>query len=99
MNKHTAEQIRVEVALLLPTQQAVIAVVLAAGSTLADAIDQSGILSKFDNFCLDPESVGIFGSLTDIKQRLRDGDRVEIYRPLIADPKESRRRRASRPVV
>lgn len=99
MTRNKVKQIRVEVALLLPTQQAVISVVLAAGSTLADAIDQSGILGKFDNFCLDPERVGIFGSLTDIKQRLHDGDRVEVYRPLLADPKESRRRRASRPVV
>ncbi len=99
MTKNKAEQIRVEVVLLLPTQQEVISVVLTSGSTLADAIDQSGILGKFDNFCLDPESVGIFGSLTDIKQRLHDGDRVEIYRPLIADPKENRRRRASRPII
>ncbi len=88
------QQINVEVVLATPQQQRVIPVVLAVGSKLADAIEQSGILSKFDDFDFDPDRVGIFGRKSDVGQLLRDGDRVEIYRPLIADPKKTRRQRA-----
>ena len=87
-------QIKVEVVLATPQLQQLIPVVLVSGSTLAEAIRQSGILGKFDKFDFDPSRVGIFGRKADINQVLRDGDRVEIYRPLIADPKKIRRERA-----
>ena len=67
---------------------------VATGSTLADAIAQSGLPEKFEDFELDLTKIGIFGQKTSPDQVLRDGDRVEIYRPLIADPKEVRRQRA-----
>ena len=67
---------------------------VATGSTLADAIGQSGLPEKFEDFELDLTKIGIFGQKTSPDQVLRDGDRVEIYRPLIADPKEVRRQRA-----
>lgn len=67
---------------------------LEEGSRLCDAIDKSGLAQKFDHFEVDPRRVGIFGKKVGLDQVLRDGDRVEIYRPLLADPKEVRRQRA-----
>ena len=87
------ESIRVEVVLAMPERQELIAMDITAGSTIGDAIEQSGVLDRFDGFELDPEKVGIFGRKAGIEQVLRDGDRVEIYRSLIADPKEVRRQR------
>ena len=67
---------------------------LACGATLADAIRVSGIARQIENF--DGSLVGVFGRVVDRATVLRDGDRVEIYRPLKIDPKEARRRRAGR---
>jgi len=67
---------------------------LASGATLADAIRISGIALQIENF--DESQVGVFGRVVDSATVLRDGDRVEIYRPLKIDPKEARRRRAGR---
>ena len=80
--------------LAMPERQELVALEVASGSTLADAIAQSGLPEMFDGFELDPAKVGIFGQKASLEQVLRDGDRVEIYRPLIADPKEARRQRA-----
>ena len=88
------QKIRVEVVLAMPDRQELMALEVAAGSTLADAIAQSGITRMFEGFELDTAKVGIFGHKARSDQVLREGDRVEIYRPLIADPKESRRQRA-----
>lgn len=85
---------RIEVVLAMPEKQTLLEVDLAAGSTIADAIEQSGIAGMFTGFDLDTAKVGIFGQIAAREQTLRDGDRVEIYRPLIADPKEARRQRA-----
>jgi putative ubiquitin-RnfH superfamily antitoxin RatB of RatAB toxin-antitoxin module len=52
------------------------------------------VVEMFEGFELDPARVGIFGHKASLDQVLREGDRVEIYRPLIADPKEARRQRA-----
>jgi putative ubiquitin-RnfH superfamily antitoxin RatB of RatAB toxin-antitoxin module len=88
------QNIRVEVVLAMPERQELIAMEVAAGSTVADAITQSGLAEMFEGFELDLEKVGIFGHKASPEQVLRDGDRVEIYRALIADPKEVRRQRA-----
>jgi uncharacterized protein len=88
------EELIVEVAYALPDQQLIIPVKLPAGSTVADAVNQSGILKKFPEIDLTNNKVGIFGKLTLLDTVLRAKDRVEIYRPLIADPKEVRRQRA-----
>lgn len=61
---------------------------------MRDAIEASGILERFPEIDLDRQPVGVFGRHCRLQDPLRDGDRVEIYRPLIADPKEMRRRRA-----
>lgn len=87
-------QIQVEVVLAMPERQQLVAIQVSAGSTVADAIEQSMVLQEFEGFELDPAKVGIFGRKAAMTDILRAGDRVEIYRPLIADPKESRRQRA-----
>ena len=88
------QTIHVEVVLAMPERQELVALEVAVGSTLADAIAQSGVTEMFEGFELDTAKVGIFGLKASRDQVLREGDRVEIYRPLIADPKESRRQRA-----
>ena len=65
------------------------------GTTLEQAIELSGIRSHFPDLVVDPKRVGIFGVKAKLEDKLGPGDRVEIYRPLIADPKEARRKRAS----
>ena len=92
--KGDQQYIRVEVVLAMPGRQELIALEVAIGSTVTDAIDQSGLVEMFERFELDLTKVGIFGQKASPEQVLRDGDRVEIYRPLIADPKEVRRQRA-----
>ena len=85
---------QIEVVLAMPEKQELVALDLAVGATVADAIEQSGIVAMFEDFKLDTSKVGIFGQKVSQTQELRDGDRVEIYRPLLVDPKEIRRQRA-----
>lgn len=66
---------------------------LAAGSCVADAIAQSGVLATHRDLRLESLSVGVWGTLRGLDHPLRDRDRVEIYRPLKVDPKEARRLR------
>lgn len=68
---------------------------VAAGTTAEEAVRASGILQKFPEIDLAQSHLGIFGRLSRNDTPLRDRDRVEIYRPLIADPKEVRRQRAA----
>ena len=88
--------IGVEVAYALPQKQAIIEVRVVAGATALEAAQQSGITDTFAGIDLDNAKFGIFGKLVSAGQVLREGDRVEIYRPLIADPKEVRKARAAR---
>ena len=89
-----SEEILVEVAYALPAQQVILPVKLMVGATAENAIQASGILAKFPEINLAENKIGIFGKLTTLDTQLRQRDRVEIYRPLIADPKEVRRQRA-----
>nr|MBV6628792.1 RnfH family protein [Oceanococcus sp. HetDA_MAG_MS8] len=84
----------VEVAYALPERQWLLALVLAEGATVAEAIRASGLEKQVPQGLPRPLQVGIWGKPCTLDQRLRSGDRVEVYRPLIADPKEARRRRA-----
>lgn len=88
--------IHVEVAYALRQRQALVAVEIAEDATIEGAIRRSGILEDFPEIDLKRAKVGIFGRPAALKERMRDGDRVEIYRPLIAEPKEARRRKAER---
>lgn len=86
--------ITVEVAYARPQEQALVTVELADDACLRDAIEASGIRARFPEIDLDAQPVGVFGRPKALDEGLRDGDRVEIYRALIADPKEMRRKRA-----
>jgi len=89
-----ADEIQVEVAYALPQQQVILSINAPAGITAEEAIKRSGILQRFPEIQLAQAKVGIFSKLCKMDTVLRDKDRVEIYRPLIADPKEVRRKRA-----
>ena len=86
--------IAVDVVFALPERQTLRRVVLPAGSTVGDALAASGLAEEFRK--LDSGRVGIFGKTVSIDQTLREGDRVEIYRSLRADPKDLRRIRAAK---
>lgn len=84
----------VEVAYALPDTQTLLTLTVAEGTTVRQAIERSGLLRKHPEIDLGVNRVGVFGHLAELEQVLRPRDRVEVYRPLIADPKEVRRQRA-----
>ncbi|MFI8416665.1 RnfH family protein [Serratia sp. NPDC078593] len=88
--------IRVEVVYALPERQYLRYVTLKAGSTVEEAIQASGLLAIRKDIDLSANKVGIYSRPAKLGDELHDGDRVEIYRPLIADPKELRRQRAEK---
>ncbi len=92
----TAADIDVEVVYALPERQYLRRVRLAPGSTLEQAIQASGILAIRHDIDLGKNKVGIFSRPAKLSDGVNDGDRVEIYRPLLIDPKELRRQRAER---
>ncbi len=89
-----AESLSIEIAYALPQRQELVQLKLPAGSTVQQAIEASGLRRIYPEIDLAKNKVGIFGKLTKLEALLRDRDRVEIYRPLIADPKEVRKKRA-----
>ena len=91
----TPETINVEVAYAEPDRQMILPVNVDVGTTVGGAIVQSGIMMKFPDLDVENSDVGIFGKATKMTAVLKDAERVEIYRPLIADPKEVRRKRAA----
>lgn len=90
-----AETLRVEVVYALPERQWLIALDVPMGCTLGEAITRSNIAALAHIAEVDPKRVGIFYRPCSLQTILRDGDRVEIYRPLERDPKETRRLRAA----
>lgn len=86
--------ISVEVAYARPDVQVIIPLKVQAGATLEDTIRQSGILDTFAEIDLSVNKVSVFGKLAKLTNPIRSGDRVEINRPLLADPKQLRRQRA-----
>jgi putative ubiquitin-RnfH superfamily antitoxin RatB of RatAB toxin-antitoxin module len=91
-----ANRIEVTVAYALPRRQWCIQLRLPQGSRVIDAIERSNLKLSIPDLQVDDEHVGIFGRGADLQTALRDGDRVELYRPLQCDPKEIRRQRAAR---
>ena len=85
----------VEVAYALPDKQSLISLEIEDGSTLKEAIEASGILESFEQIDLTKNRVGIFSKFATLDTVLREKDRVEIYRPLIADPKKALKERAA----
>ena len=90
------EEIMVEVAYALPEEQVIISIEVPKKINIKQAIEKSGIQKKFPEIDLSKNKVGIFGKQTTLDHLLSDRDRIEIYRPLILDPKEMRRKRASK---
>jgi putative ubiquitin-RnfH superfamily antitoxin RatB of RatAB toxin-antitoxin module len=95
--------ITVEVAYALPHKQKIIALLVAPGTTALQAVERSGIVKYFPEIDMVNLKLGIFGQSLGSKglqsassHILHAGDRVEIYRPLISDPKEARRKRAEK---
>lgn len=90
----SADAIHVEVVYAAPQRQITKTVKLPAGSNVEQAIRVSGLLDEFAEIDLAHQRVGVFGEFVRLDECLHGGERVEIYRALIADPKEARRRRA-----
>lgn len=89
-----AEQVTVEVVFAEPSRRWLRKVSLPSGSTVAQAIEASGIVQDVPGLVVDPARLGIFSRKVGPEHVVGEGDRVEIYRPLTIDPKEARRRRA-----
>lgn len=89
-----ADTVIIEVVYALSQRQDLVQLRLPAGSTVQQAIEASALPQKHPEIDLKKNKVGVFGKLVRLDAPLRDRDRVEIYRPLIADPKEVRKKRA-----
>ena len=86
--------LRVEIVYALRDRQVLLTLEVEEGTTARQAVERSGILQRFPEIELARAGLGIFGREVAPETPLRDGDRVEIYRPLIAEPKQGRRERA-----
>ncbi|MCP3668507.1 MAG: RnfH family protein [Gammaproteobacteria bacterium] len=85
----------VEVAYAKPDEQVILTVDAEAGITVLEAVERSGIANKFPEIDIETVKLGVFGKMAKRDAALNPGDRVEIYRPLIADPKAARKKRAA----
>ncbi len=88
--------INIEVVYGLPEKQSLLSVKVAPDSTVLQAIEASGIQKIYTDINLNENKVGVWNRTCKLSDILREGDRVEIYRPMIADPKEVRKRRAEK---
>jgi len=87
-------RLRITVVYALPTQQPIVELLLPAGSTVLTAVERSGLRERFEELRQRPLNCAIYSRAVPLSTILSDGDRVEILRPLLIDPKESRRRAA-----
>ena len=78
---------KIGIAYALPQRQVWFDVNLPDGATIKDAVERSGILKQFPEIDLEKQKIGVFGKVSKLDAVLNDGDRVEIYRPIICDPK------------
>jgi len=90
-----SEMISVDVVYAIRQKQDIVSLKVAEGTTVRQAIEASGVLEKYPEIDLSKNKLGVFAKLAKPDAMLRDRDRVEIYRPLIADPKEVRKQRAA----
>jgi len=88
------KKINIEVAYATDVQSYLLSVAVPVGSTIAQGIEASGILEQCPAINLDQNKVGIFSKLKSPDDLLKEGDRIEIYRPLLIEPMEARRKRA-----
>lgn len=90
-----ADSIHIEVAYARPERQEIVELKLPPGCTVQQAVEASGLLQRHPEIDLAKAKVGVYGKLARLDTVVREKDRVEIYRPLIADPKEVRKQRAA----
>ena len=95
MTEAKTDKILVEVAYALPDKQAIVPLEVEPGTTAMEAAVKSGITGSFPDLVLEGAKLGVFGKAVKSDHLLQTGDRVEIYRPLKADPKEVRKKRAA----
>ena len=88
--------INIELIYPKPNEQILVSLTVSAGTTVLQAIEKSNILITYPEINFKINKVGIFSKVTKLNEVLRDGDRIEIYRPLIADPKEVRKKKAAK---
>jgi hypothetical protein len=86
----------IEVTYALSDKQSLISLEVEEGTTIKEAIEASGVLDTYNQIDLTRDKVGIFSKFATLETVLREKDRVEIYRPLIADPKKVRKERAAK---
>lgn len=97
-NKDTQTDIQVEVVYGLPDRQKLLKITVPNGSTVEQVIELSGIKKHFPDLKVEKKRVGIWNRTCSLTDTVREQDRVEIYRPLIADPRENRRLRAEKAI-
>lgn len=95
-SRFMANKINIEVAYAQPEKQSLLSVVIDDGLTVEQAITESDIINLHPEIDLSVNKVGIWNRTCKLQDLVKDGDRIEVYRPLIADPKEVRKRRAEK---
>ncbi len=96
--QNTSSLIEVEVVYGVPDKQAIVVIKIEEGTTVEQAIELSGIANLYKEIDLNINKVGIWNRVVKLTDVLQHGDRIEVYRPLIADPKEVRKRRAEKAI-
>jgi Uncharacterized protein conserved in bacteria len=91
-----SDLLQIEIVYALPMQQTTLVLKVSAGCSVEDAIRESGILARHPEIDLAVNKVGLFGRVVPLSTPLNHATRIEIYRPLLADPKEIRRQRAEK---
>lgn len=97
-NKFMANTITIEVVYALPHQQSLLSLSVDEGATVEACIEQSKLTQQYPEIDLSKNKVGIWNRTCKLSDIVEDGDRIEIYRPLIADPKEVRKKRAQKAI-
>jgi len=95
-NQENVDKIQIEIVYGTPTSQKILALSVNRDTTIEDAINESGIKALYTEIDLAVNKVGVWNRAAKLKDVIQDLDRIEIYRPLIADPKEVRKRRAEK---
>tara|TARA_B100001094_G_C18195886_1_gene810899 strand:+ start:2749 stop:3117 length:369 start_codon:yes stop_codon:yes gene_type:complete len=98
MEKNKVDQFQVFVVYALPHEQRVFAVWVSEGTTALQAIEMSGVLDYYPQIDIHNTSIGIFSEIVPLDHIVSGKERIEIYRPLVADPKELRKKRAQKAV-
>ncbi len=91
-----SDSIKIEVIYALPDEQMLFNLSVPAGATVIEALRLSGVFEKYPEINLEANKIGLFGKLTKPDTLLREKDRIEIYRPIQADPKQVRKNRAAK---